>query len=108
MHSACWFAFVSYLVPLINTRTNAKSAKFKRSFTNKITVGNIFIEYFQMHVIADVFYINSASFVFPNRFLTGVLHSSCSDSLLTGIYYDIGVHFAKSFSVASKLRLQNV
>lgn len=71
-----------------------------------IVIGNVFIEYFDPHVVSDVFNVDIESLI-PNRLLTGVVFHCSLEAFLSILNDTEGIHLAKEFSVTSKSSLYN-
>jgi hypothetical protein len=43
------------LVPIIRSLSHAERGEFDCGFSNQVTIDNIFVEHFKVHVVSDVF-----------------------------------------------------
>ena len=74
--------------------------------TDSVVVGDVFIEYFDEHVIANILDLDVESLV-PFRCFSRVLLHKRLECLLTVVDHAEGVHFAEELGVAGETGLDD-
>jgi hypothetical protein len=100
VNSTGFLSFEVDLEPIITTLSIAKRGEFDCGLTNKVTIDDIFVENFKMHIVSDVFYIDNEKLIRPFGIFAGVLHGLGAYALLSSVNNNIGIHLAEGFSIA--------
>lgn len=86
--------------PFVQASRKAERRALDLASTNSIVIGDVFIKYFNPHIVSDVLDVKLISLV-PHGSLSCVILNSSLVSFLSVLDDTEGVHFAKELSITS-------